>query len=148
MILSLSFMGQAFSSTKQNQVVEKTTRSISAAEMGVSYFQVEIQRLFETKQTEVTNIVKGITGPNPPSTTNIKRIATVKMAEELQKEITITNIPGPISIEGHPNANFKIENFSAIPDTDVTVNIVNISFDILGYEDSKEQNSQQKCHLT
>jgi hypothetical protein len=147
MILSLSFMGQAFSSTKQNQVFEKNTRSVSAAEMGVSYYQVEIQRLFETKQTEVTNIVKGITGPNPPSTTNIKRIATEKMAEEIQKDITITNIPGPISVEGHPNANFKIENFRAIPATDVTVNIVNISFDILGYEEGKETKLSAKMSL-
>ena len=46
-IIFLSFMGQAFSSVKQNQMAEKTTRSVAAAEMGISYYQVTIQKLFK-----------------------------------------------------------------------------------------------------
>ncbi|MGG3469245.1 hypothetical protein ABES02_17430 [Neobacillus pocheonensis] len=139
MILSLSFMGQAFSTTKQNQVVEKRTRSVSAAEMGVSYYQVAIQEMYESKRNTVNSHVSSIMSqPNASTTKDFKREATVKMASELQAMIPTGTSLAPISIEGHPNASFYLKNFVATPDPATNSYKVNISFNIVGNEDGKE----------
>src|SRR4051812_42312124 len=97
MIISLSFMGQAFSSVKQNQVVEKKSRSVAAAEMGISYYQVEIQKAFEAKQQSVSDYIRSNNSLIP----NFKREATKKMAIELQNA-TITT---------PPNVPYYMQNF-------------------------------------
>ncbi|MGG1677593.1 hypothetical protein ACIFOT_17790 [Neobacillus sp. NRS-1170] len=124
MIISLSFMGQAFSSTKQNQVVEKKSRSVAAAEMGISYYQVEIQRTFESKQQAVSDYIRA----NPALRTNFKREAAVKMADELQK----TTITTPANVPYHMN------NYVVIPDPNPSSNKVKISLNVVGTDNLKE----------
>jgi hypothetical protein len=51
-VFFLSFMGQAFSSVKQNKVVEKSSQSVAIAEMGVAYYQVAIQGIFEKAKSD------------------------------------------------------------------------------------------------
>lgn len=152
-VIFLSFMGQAFSSVKQNQVVEKTTRSVAAAEMGISYYQIAIQKMFISNQTEVTNHVRSIV--DDPSTdletVDFKRIATEKMADQLQSMIPagtpIESVKGmlgtptdPIKVDEHPNASFYIKDFvaEAVPATSEKPYVINISFSVVGSEDSKE----------
>ncbi|WP_223591140.1 hypothetical protein [Neobacillus bataviensis] len=124
MIISLSFMGQAFSSTKQNQVVEKKSRSVAAAEMGISYYQVEIQRTFESKQQYVSDYIRA----NPALRTNFKREAAVKMADELQK----TTIATPANVP------YSMKNYVVIPDPNTSSNKVKISFNVVGTDNMKE----------
>ncbi len=133
MVIFLSFMGTAFSSVKQNDIVEKNSQSVAAAEMGVAYYQVEIQRMFESKQSAVNTYVSSLANP----ATIFKREATIKMASELQSMIPVGTKPAAIPIDGHPSATFSIENFKAVPDPVSTSNKVNISFDIIGIDDGK-----------
>jgi hypothetical protein len=137
MVVFLSFMGLAFSSAKQNEVVDQKSQSVAAAEMGIAYYQVEIQRMFESKQAVVNKHVIDLMKLPTSSTTNFKREATTKMASELQSMILVGSRPAPIPIEGHSNAAFSIENFTAIPDPIVTSNKIIISFDIIGNEEGK-----------
>ena len=53
MVVSLSFMGQAANSIKQNQIVEDSSHSVAVAEMGVSYYEVAIQNIYEIKKEEI-----------------------------------------------------------------------------------------------
>jgi competence protein ComGC len=124
MVLILSFMGQAFSSVKQNQMVEKKSRSVAAAEMGISYYQVAIQKTFESNQQYVSDYIK----ENSSLITNFKREAAKKTAELLQNA----------TIEGPPNAPFLIKNFAAIADANPYSNKVNISFYMVGTDNSKD----------
>ena len=50
MVISLSFMGQSFSSVKQNKVVENDYQSVALAEMGVEYYQGRVMNAL--KETE------------------------------------------------------------------------------------------------
>ncbi|MCL6571833.1 MAG: hypothetical protein K6T88_09135 [Bacillus sp. (in: Bacteria)] len=134
MVLFLSFMGQAFSSVKQNQVLEKSSRSVAAAEMGLSYYQVAIQKNFESKQNAVSIFIQS----NSTLIANFKRHAAIKMAEELQNYFPIGTTQIPIPIEGHPNASFLLKNFVAIADPNPTSHKVNLSFNIVGTENMKE----------
>jgi hypothetical protein len=134
MVLFLSFMGQAFSSVKQNQVVEKKSLSVAAAEMGISYYQVEIQKTFESHQQVVSDFIKG----NSSLITNYRREAAIKMADELQKTFPIGTIQPAISIEGDSDASFFIKDFVSIANPDPTSHKVNISFNIVGTENNKD----------
>jgi hypothetical protein len=163
-VIFLSFMGQAFSSVKQNQMVEKTTRSVAAAEMGISYYQVTLQKLFKLNQTAVTNHVRSIMDDESidHSTVDFKRIATEKMAQQLQNMIpspsgipieSIKNIIGtptdPIRIDEHPNASYYIKDFvvEAVEATYEKPYIINISFDVVGTEDGKDTTLSTKMQI-
>ncbi len=124
MIISLSFMGQAFSSVKQNQVVEKKSRSVAAAEMGISYYQVEIQKTFESKQQFVSDYIRA----NKSLIPNFKREATKKMAIELQNS-TITT---------PPNVPYYMQNFVVNADPNASSNIINISVNVVGTDNKND----------
>ncbi|MFC4800981.1 hypothetical protein ACFPA1_16665 [Neobacillus sp. GCM10023253] len=148
MILSLSFMGQALSTTKQNQVVEKSTRSVSAAEMGISYYQVAIQQMYESKRDAVNSYVSSIMSqPNASTTKDFKREATLKMATELQGLIPSGTSLAPIKVDEHPNASFYLKNFVAAADPASNSYKVNISFYIVGNEDGKETTLLAEMYL-
>ncbi|NWQ40209.1 hypothetical protein MLOOGBEN_05795 [Bacillus sp. EB106-08-02-XG196] len=154
-VIFLSFMGQAFSSVKQNQVVEKTTRSVAAAEMGISYYQVTIQNMFKLNQTTVTEYVRSIMDDETidSETVDFKRLATEKMAEQLQIMIPVeSGLPiesikymigtptEPIRIDDHPNASYYIKDFKAeaVNAESNRPYIINISFNVVGTEDGKD----------
>ncbi|MFC7786034.1 hypothetical protein ACFQWC_16180 [Rossellomorea sp. GCM10028870] len=52
MVISLSFMGQSFSSVKQNKEVEKDYQSVALAEMGVEYFEGKIRNVLKEAEVE------------------------------------------------------------------------------------------------
>jgi len=120
MIISLSFMGQAFSSVKQNQVVEKKSRSVAAAEMGISYYQVEIQKTFESKQQYVSDYIK----ENSSLIPDFKKEAAKEMAKVLQNTPIVT--PN--------NAPYNMKNFEVHPSSYK----INLNFDVVGTDDKKE----------
>jgi hypothetical protein len=153
-VIFLSFMGQAFSSVKQNQVIEKNTRSVAAAEMGISYYQVAIQEMFKKNQEIVNEHVSTIMDfeTTDPDTFDFKREATIKMAEQLQgmipsgtptepinNTILIGTPASPIKIDEHPNASFYIKDFVAeeAEENSTTPYKINISFTVVGTEDGK-----------
>ncbi|MEW9053298.1 MAG: hypothetical protein AB2392_19215 [Neobacillus sp.] len=124
-IVFLSFMGQAFSSTKQNQIVEKKTQSVAAAEMGVSFYQVAIQDTYEKNQGTVGTHVKNLMAQPGSSTRDYKREAALKMAELIQSEIPTISRP--------TNAPFEVSNFvSTVDPADSSSHVIEISFDITG----------------
>ncbi|WHY76358.1 hypothetical protein QNH20_19860 [Neobacillus sp. WH10] len=122
MIISLAFMGQAFSSVKQNQVVEKKSRSVAAAEMGISYYQVEIQKTFESKQQDVNDYIKNNSSLIP----NFKKEAAKKMAYILHNTPIVTP----------SNAPFYMKEFAATADPKSYK--VNLSFKVVGTDNKKE----------
>ncbi|GHH97195.1 hypothetical protein [Neobacillus kokaensis] len=123
-ILFLSFTSLAFNSVKQNQVVERASRSVAAAEMGVSYYQVAIQKAFESKQQIVSDYIRA----NESLKSNFKREATIKMASELQN----TTIAAPL------NAQYSMKNYVVIADPDPSSNTIRISFNIIGTDNNKD----------
>jgi competence protein ComGC len=129
-IVFLSFMGQAFSSTKQNQIVEKKTQSVAAAEMGVSFYQVAVQDTYEKNQVTVGTYVKGLMSQPDSSTRDYKREAALKMAELIQSQIPTISTPS--------NAPFAISNFvSTVDSADLSSHEIEISFDITGTAEGK-----------
>ncbi|MEH7375650.1 hypothetical protein [Neobacillus drentensis] len=124
MVVFLSFMGQAFSSVKQNQVVEKKSRSVAAAEMGISYYQVEVQKTFESKQQLVSDYIRD----RPLLIQNFKKEAAKKMAEVLQG----TPIATP------SNVSYYMNNYIVTADPNPSSNKVNISFNVVGSDNNKK----------
>ncbi|OLS41519.1 hypothetical protein [Bacillus sp. MRMR6] len=138
-VVFLSFIGQAFSSVKQNEVVEQRTRTVAAAEMGISYFQVEIQRMFESKQSIVNSHVSTVMAAAGASTTkDFKREATIKMAQELQSMLPTTTVTPPIKIDEHPNAEFFIKDFVSVANPAADSYKININFNVIGRENGKQ----------
>ncbi|MDQ6599834.1 hypothetical protein [Bacillus salipaludis] len=131
MVIFVSFMGQAFSSTKQNQVVEKTSHSVALAEMGVSYYKVEVQRVFESKQQSVNDQVINILKTDPQK--DYKTEATRLMKDALQQDLGQTK--PAVTIDGYPNATFTMKNFLATVISGT--NKVRTTFDIVGTENGK-----------
>jgi competence protein ComGC len=131
MILFLSFAGQASTSVKQNRVVEKSNQSTAIAEMGISYYQVAVQNIFESNQQKVTDQVNTLI--NGGSTEDFITLATKSMKDILKQELL--KEPSQITIDGHPSAYFSITNIDTniIPST----NKINISFSVNGTEDNK-----------
>jgi hypothetical protein len=161
-VIFLSFMGQAFSSVKQNQVVEKTSRSVAAAEMGISYYQIAIQKMFISNQTAVTDYVRLIMDDESidKKTIDFKRLATEKMAQQLQSMVpsgtpiaSVKNMLGtptePIGIDEHPSASYYIKDFDveAVPSTSEKPYVINISFNVVGIENQKETTLSTEMYI-
>ncbi|MDQ1144856.1 hypothetical protein QE429_001683 [Bacillus sp. SORGH_AS 510] len=145
MVVFLSFMGQAFSSVKQNQVVEKKSLSIDTAEMGVTYYQVAVQNLFESKQSVVNDRVKAIMTATP--TANFKKQTAIVLADEIQKSFPIGSTQAAIPISD-TNASFTISNLIATPGTDLNASKVFITFDILGQENTTSSGSKLTAKMS
>jgi hypothetical protein len=79
MIIMLSFMGRAFSSVKQNQVVEKSTQSVALAEMGLTQYQVAVQNIYELKKQQISDEIKA-------------QIASDRSANKLQNKDYYVNL--------------------------------------------------------
>jgi hypothetical protein len=124
MVVFLSFMGQAFSSVKQNQIVEKNSRSVAAAEAGISNYQVEVQKTFESQQQLVSDYIRD----RPDLHLEFKKEAAKKMAEVLQGIPIVTPL----------NAPYRMTNYIVTADPNPSSNKVNISFNVVGSDKSKE----------
>jgi hypothetical protein len=117
MIVSLSFMSQAFSSVKQNQVVEKSSQSVALAEMGITHYQVAVQNIYEANigpiSTQVKNqiAVDRNLGLINNTSTSKKSEDYVNLGISLMKTAIkngLTNEQQSISIDGKSNASFSL----------------------------------------
>lgn len=125
-------MGQAFSSVKQNSIVESSSQSTAVAEAGIAYYKVAIQQIFESSGAEVNQKVNDNLNPLPGEDIDeaaAREEAILATAEiikrELQKE-------GPVTIEANNDAIFEINNISTAVDTDT--NEVKVHFSVNGSE--------------
>jgi Tfp pilus assembly protein PilX/cytoskeletal protein CcmA (bactofilin family) len=132
-IIFLSFMGQAISGTKQNKIVEKSSQSVALAEMGISYYEVEFQRIFEVKQVDVNNQVINILKAD--STKDYKAEATNAMKTALDQAMSNGLIKTTVQVEGYPNSTFSIKNFNSTADP--TNRKISLKFDVEGSENGK-----------
>lgn len=132
LIVFLSFMVQAFSSVKQNTIVESSSQSTAVAEAGIAFYKVAIQQIFESSGAEVNQVVNNNLNPLPGE--NIDQSAARKEAilataeiikRELQNEV-------PVTIEANNDAIFEIENISTAVNTDT--NEVKVHFSVDGRE--------------
>ncbi|MDN3018501.1 hypothetical protein PH210_20160 [Paenibacillus sp. BSR1-1] len=119
--LFLAFMGHSLNSVKQNQVVEKSSQSVALAEMGVSYYDVAIQDIFEKLKDEIKVKVE-----NKELTTQTAVIDYLKLALKER----IKNIVPPSSVGD--DASFTIEK----SDDKITVtsvgNKLKINLNVIG----------------
>ncbi|MBI0576520.1 hypothetical protein IEC97_04015 [Neobacillus cucumis] len=98
--LFLTFMGQGFNSAKQNQQVEKSSQSVALAEMGVSYYDVAIQKSFEQIKTDIAGKVER------------KELTTTSAVIDYLRsslKTSIENITPPPSSSIDDDASFTIE---------------------------------------
>jgi cytoskeletal protein CcmA (bactofilin family) len=108
-MLFLSFMGQAFSTVKQNREVEKSSQSVALAEMGISYYHAEVKNIYEAKQKDVYDRVKQQIDQDRQnnslqSTEMYKNMAARYMEDALKLSLQDRDV----SIEGKPSDSVKI----------------------------------------
>ncbi|MEH7255814.1 hypothetical protein V7111_27275, partial [Neobacillus niacini] len=121
MVVFLSFVGQSFSSVKQNQVVEKQSKSVTIAEMGISYYQIMVQNLYTSYKPTATNTVKTTieqdrTAKTLKTSTEYSNQAAALMKEYIKQELNKEINAKPI--EGKPNSSFKIVEKNYFTSTD------------------------------
>jgi hypothetical protein len=113
MILIISFMGQAFNSVKQNQLVEKNSKSVTLAEMGITYYQASVQNIYGANISTISDqVIQQIT--NDRKIGNLKSsdyyvklgVSSMKQAIQsgLEKEKKL------ITIDDKPNLSFSIND--------------------------------------
>lgn len=125
-ILSLSFMGYAFNSMKQTQKTEKKSQSVALAEMGVSYYDVAIQSIFESTKAEIKEKVE-----KNEITTEAKAIEyMIHSLENGIKDITPDTVAD--------NATYTIDKDSFNIDITPDGNVLKINGNVLG---TKELNN-------
>lgn len=111
MIIFLSFVGLSFSSVKQNQVVEKNSKSVALAEMGISYYQVAVQNIYEANKQSVNDQVKARIEQD--RATGLKtEDYYVSLGVSLMKEAIrqgLASERSSVSLEGKPNSSFSIQ---------------------------------------
>ncbi|WP_404329436.1 hypothetical protein [Mesobacillus maritimus] len=150
MILFLAFMGQAFSSVKQNQQIEKNSKAVALAEAGITYYHTEIQSIYEAKQNVVAErlklemesdpLVRDLETYDETSTqykeveAKYKQLAADYMLEELESAI-IENKTVPI--EGRSDEPIQIVVDKSNIGFDTTRDEININYTSTGTEDSK-----------
>lgn len=93
MLVFLSFIGQSFSSTKQNEKVENISQSVAVAEMGVSYYQVAIQHIFETNLPPILEVKVDDGEIETP------QALLAEMRDELKKHIELLPTPDTIDAD-------------------------------------------------
>ncbi|WP_053364241.1 hypothetical protein [Bacillus sp. FJAT-27251] len=136
MILFLSFMGQAFSSVKQNQVVERSSQSVAVAEMGVTYYKVATQNIFESNRQAVVTRVNQILNPLPNEVIDQEEAkeATVTATAEILKA-KLQQEQSKINVDDRLDTFFSISNIDS--STDLDENTVNLHFSVTGTQDGK-----------
>lgn len=112
MIIFLSFVGLSFSSVKQNQVIEKNSKSVALAEMGISYYQIAIQNIYETNKQAVNNQVKATIETDRTANKLNSETYYVNLGVTLMKEAIrqgLTSVQSTVTLEGRPNSSFSIQ---------------------------------------
>ncbi|MFZ7945575.1 hypothetical protein [Neobacillus sp. 19] len=120
MIIMLSFMGQAFSSAKQNQVVEKSSQSVALAEMGITYYQVAVQNVYAAKIATINDEVKKQIADDRlkgslKSNDEYVKLGVSKMKEAIK--LGIASEKSKVIIDGKPNSSYSISEINYFEDT-------------------------------
>jgi hypothetical protein len=144
MVVSLSFMGQAFSSVKQNTVVEKVSQSVAVAEMGVAYYKVALQDIYETEQPGVyTYLAQEY---KKDSTINYKLLAVEEFYNRIPPAFGVGSIPytKPVDfkkindpvypIESNSSSYFVLKDFNAVKGTDS----IDFHYKVEGYDNGEK----------
>ncbi|MEH7304935.1 hypothetical protein [Neobacillus drentensis] len=111
MIIFLSFVGLSYSSVKQNQVVEKNSKSVALAEMGISYYQVAVQNIYEANKQAVNDQVKA-TIERDRATGLKTETYYVDLGVSLMKEAIrqgLASERSSVTLEGKPHSTFSIQ---------------------------------------
>ncbi|MEO2074635.1 MAG: hypothetical protein ABGX20_04490 [Bacillus sp. (in: firmicutes)] len=124
-VLFLAFMGQAFNSVKQNQVVEKSSQSVALAEMGVSYYDVAVQDIFEKLKDEIKVKVQ-----NKELTTKSDVITYLKS----NLKSRITSIPNQSPVDD--NASFTLDKGLNKIDVTSVGDLLKIKLVVLGIKNN------------
>jgi hypothetical protein len=131
MIFFLSFMGQAFSSVKQNQAIEKHSQSVALAEMGIKHYQVAVQNLYSANLATVSNEVKQqISLDRQPGKTLQSNAYYVGLGVSKMKTAIkngLLNEKLTVSIDGKSNSNFSIHSidyFETTKDNKILIKVV------------------------
>jgi hypothetical protein len=110
MIIVVSFMGHGFSSVKQNQVVEKTTQSVSLAEMGLTYYETAVQNIYAANTLTIGNQVKQKISDDRLANTLQSNDYYVKWGVSKMKDTIQTGLSlSPVTIDGRPSSSFFID---------------------------------------
>ncbi|WP_147532520.1 hypothetical protein [Bacillus marasmi] len=154
-IIFLSFIGYSFNTVKHNKVVETQTKTVTLAEMGVSFIQTAITDIYHARQTEVDNyILAEIQKDNPVKTNDeYTNLAINKTATYLQEDIKNylgydPNVNPVLQKDINSDSAYFINNFTINSDTDK--NEIRISFDSTGTDGEKKSpiNSEMIIQLS
>lgn len=106
-------MGQSFNTVKQTQVVEKKSKSVALAEMGISYYQTAVQNIYETNKQNVYTQVKAQIDSdrqnNQLQSADSYAMQSVNlMKTAISSELNI--LQNSVTIDGNPNDSFTLTN--------------------------------------
>ncbi|MFP7299849.1 hypothetical protein [Neobacillus niacini] len=136
-VVSLSYIGLASGSIKQNEVVEKKSQSVSIAEMGVTYYQTAIQGIFETILAD-----RGLTPTSNFTPANITTIASqieTRFLSEFPKESEFPDTSAFNPIAGDFSTSpISITNLDFSTTPNVVEEKITINFKLKGTESGKD----------
>ncbi|MDR7001469.1 hypothetical protein [Neobacillus niacini] len=120
MVLFLSFMGQSFNTVKQTQVVEKKSKSVALAEMGISYYQTAVQNIYEANKQNVYNQVKAKIDSDRQNNNLQSADSYAMQGVNLMKTAIsseLNTLQNSVTIDGNPNDSFTLTNKNFYTDT-------------------------------
>lgn len=124
-IIFLTFIGYSFNTVKQNKVVEKQTKTVTLAEMGISYLQTAITDIYNVRQSDVDQYILGeIQKDNPvKSNDEYANLAINKTATYIQDDLITylgynPNVKPDLKKVINSDSSFLIKNFNIIKDLD------------------------------
>lgn len=114
MVISLSFMGQSYTSIKQNKAVESDYQSVALAEMGVEYLEGEVRNVLEENQSRIVNVVQDEIENGGRQPEDYKEIAIIELQKIIDQEIANSKL---IQMDDNrPEIFFEITRKPSSPD--------------------------------
>ncbi|OIK16958.1 hypothetical protein BIV60_01390 [Bacillus sp. MUM 116] len=113
MVLFLSFMGQSLNTVKQTQIVEKKSKSVALAEMGISYYQTAVQNIYDANKQNVNNQVKEQIDADRQNNQLQSYDSYVMQGVNLMKTTIssgLNTLQNSVPIDGNPNDSFTLTN--------------------------------------
>jgi hypothetical protein len=134
-IIFMAFIGYSLNTVKQNQVVEKETKSTALAEMGVSYLQAAVTDIYNKNRNSVNTDIKKMmeTDPNRDDSYYIEQ-AMEMMKKNIKDELPVLEKCIEGDCNGDNYAKFKIDQveYSITQDSTTLKGQLIISFVSIG----------------
>lgn len=141
-IIFLSFIGYSFNTVKHNKIVEKQTKTVTLAEMGVSFLQTAITDIYIARKVDVNDYILGeIQNDNPVKTNDeYTNLAISKTATYLQADLKDylgydPNVNPVLKKEINTDSAYLIKNLNILNDLDK--NEIRITFESIGTDGEK-----------